>query len=139
MHDHSTRRTPKHPLLLLLQAAAEAQAAPVRATHPKPVFQQDLPNLELDDRQVTVREIREAPGQKGQAHRHPGFVLVYVLKGRWWRRFPGGPEKTTRAGEMFYEYPGARMKFRAMRARPSRRRFLAFVFRKKGVPLTTPV
>ena len=126
------------PLLLLLQAAAKAQT-PATQGGQKPVFQQDLPNLSMDDWQVTVSEIHQAPGQAGKAHRHPGFVLVYVLEGAMVAKISGGPEKTYQAGEMFYEYPGSTHEVSRNASATKPARFLAFIFAKKGLPLTTPV
>ena len=125
------------PLLLLLQAAAQAQTTPAQGGQ-KPVFQQDLPNLTMDGWQVTVSEIHEAPGQVGKPHRHPGFVLVYVLEGEVVAKISDGPEKTYKAGEMFYEFPGSTHKVSRNASATQPARFLAFIFAKKGVPLTTP-
>ncbi len=125
-------------LLLLLQAAANGQN-PAAQVGQKPVFQQDLPHLSMDDWQVTVSEIHEAPGQVGKPHRHPGFVLVYVLEGAVVAKISGGAEKTYRAGEMFYEYPGSTHEVSRNASATKPARFLAFIFAKKGLPLTTPV
>jgi quercetin dioxygenase-like cupin family protein len=125
------------PLLLLLQAAAQAQTAAAQGGQ-KPVFQQDLPNLTMDGWQVTVSEIHEAPGQVGKPHRHPGFVLVYVLEGEVVAKISDGPEKTYKAGEMFYEFPGSTHKVSRNASATNPARFLAFIFAKKGLPLTTP-
>ncbi|HKS96036.1 MAG TPA: cupin domain-containing protein [Terriglobia bacterium] len=124
------------PLLLLLQAAAQAQ--PAAQAERGPIFQQDLPNITMEDWQVTVSEIHEAPGQVGKPHRHPGFVLVYVLEGEVVAKISDGPERTYKAGEMFYEFPGSthRVSRNASATKPAR--FLALIFAKKGVPLTTP-
>ena len=125
-------------LALLLQAAAGAQNPPAQAGQ-TPVFQQDLPNLTMDDWQVTVSEIYEAPGQVGKPHRHPGFVLVYVLEGAVVAKISGGPEKTYAAGQMFYEHPGSTHEVSRNASSTKPARFLAFIFAKKGLPLTTPV
>ncbi len=125
------------PWLLLLQAAAEAQTAPAQAGQ-TPVFQRDLPNLRMEDWQVTVSEIHEAPGQVGKPHRHPGFVLVYVLEGAMVAKISGGPEKTYQAGQMFYEHPGSTHEVSRNASNTQPARFLAFIFAKKGLPLTTP-
>lgn len=127
------------PLLLLLQAAASGVNAQQTEAANAPVFQQDLPNLTMDDWQVTVSEIHEAPGQVGRPHRHPGFVLVYVLEGAVVAKISDGPETTYSAGQMFYEPPGSthRVSRNASDTKPAR--FLAFIFAKKGLPLTTPV
>ena len=125
------------PLLLLLQSAAQAQSAG-KPADPGLVFQQDLPNITMDGWQVTVSEIHEAPGQVGKPHRHPGFVLVYVLEGAVVAKISGGPEKTYTAGQMFYEYPGSTHEVSRNASDTKPARFLAFIFAKKGLPLTTP-
>ncbi|HYL38344.1 MAG TPA: cupin domain-containing protein [Bryobacteraceae bacterium] len=124
------------PWLLLLQAASSASAQPAQ---PAPVFQQDLPNLSLQDWQVTVSEIHDAPGQVGRPHRHPGFVLVYVLEGAVVAKISGQPERTYSAGQMFYEPPGSTHEVSRNASDTKPARFLAFIFAKKGLPLTTPV
>ncbi|HLG95756.1 MAG TPA: cupin domain-containing protein [Bryobacteraceae bacterium] len=126
------------PLLLLAQAAAQAQTAAVQSGGQKPVFQQDLPNITMDGWQVTVSEIHEAPGQVGRPHRHPGFVLVYVLEGAVVAKISDGPEKVYKAGEMFYEFPGSTHQVSRNASATEPARFLAFIFAKKGLPLTTP-
>jgi len=125
------------PLLLLLQTALRAQSPAGQAAQ-APVFQQDLPNLTMEDWQVTVSEIHEAPGQVGKPHHHPGFVLVYVLEGEVVAKISGGPEKTYKPGEMFYEYPGSTHEVSKNASATKPARFLAFIFAKKGLPLTTP-
>jgi len=126
------------PLLLLLQGAVSDAEAQAKKAGRGPVFQHDLPNIMLEDWQVTVSEINEAPGQVGQAHRHPGFVLVYVLEGAVVAKISGQPETTYSAGQMFYEPPGSthEVSRNASDAKPAK--FLAFIFAKKGLPLTTP-
>ena len=64
-------------------ADAQAQAGPATppASPPPPVFKHDLPNVTMDDWEVTVSYVDYAPGRVGAAHRHPGFVLAYVLEG----------------------------------------------------------
>jgi quercetin dioxygenase-like cupin family protein len=123
------------PMMLLLQAAAEAQK---KRTGPKAVFQHDLPDLTLDDWQVTVSEITQAPNDVGHAHKHPGFVLVYVLEGSIVTKVSGQPETTYTAGQMFYEPPGSTHEVSKNPSSTKPVRFLAFIFAKKGVPLLTP-
>jgi quercetin dioxygenase-like cupin family protein len=127
------------PLLLLAQAAISTAAAQQTQTPNGTVFQHDLPNLTMDDWQVTVSEIHEAPGQVGRPHRHPGFVLVYVLEGAVVAKISGGAETTYSAGQMFYEPPGSTHEVSRNASDSKPARFLAFIFAKKGLPLTTPV
>jgi len=102
------------------------------------VFVHDLPNLTMDDWQVTVSDITLPPGNVGRPHRHPGFVLVYVLEGEVVAKITGSPEATYAAGQMFYEYPGSTHEVSRNASSTKPARFLAFIFAKKGLPLTSP-
>jgi quercetin dioxygenase-like cupin family protein len=124
------------------QADAQTQAtppAPPSAPLP-PVFKHDLPNLTMDDWEVTVSYVDYAPGRVGAAHRHPGFVLAYVLEGSVIAKISGqGEEKTYTAGQMFYEQPGATHEVSKNASQTQPARLLAMIFAKKGSTLTTPV
>ena len=105
-----------------------------------PVFKHDLPNLTMDDWEVTVSYVDYAPGRVGAAHRHPGFVFAYVLEGAVIARISGqGEEKTYTAGQMFYEQPGATHEVSKNASQTEPARLLAMIFAKKGSTLTTPV
>ena len=41
------------------------------------VFKHDLPNLTMDDWEVTVSQVDFPPGLVGKVHHHAGFVLAY--------------------------------------------------------------
>lgn len=103
-----------------------------------PVFQHGLPDIKLEDWQVTVSEITMPPGNVGTAHHHPGFVLVYVLEGAVVTKISDQPEATYSAGQMFYEQPGATHEVSKNASATKPAKFLAFIFAKKGLPLTTP-
>ena len=61
---------------------AEAQTPPQPAAAPRPpVFKQDLPDLTMNDWEVTVSHVDYPPGRVGAVHHHAGFVLAYVLEG----------------------------------------------------------
>jgi quercetin dioxygenase-like cupin family protein len=123
-------------------AAAQTQTAPAggSANPRRPVFQHDLPNLVLDDWEVTANFVDYPPGHVGAPHRHAGFVLVYVLQGTVIARISGqGEEKTYAAGEMFYEQPGATHEVSKNASRTEPARLLAIIFAKKGSTLTVPV
>ena len=123
---------------------ANAQPQSERATPPAsplpPVFKHDLPNLTMDDWEVTVSYVDYAPGRVGAPHRHPGFVLAYVLEGAVVARISGqGEEKTYTTGQMFYEQPGATHEVSKNASQTQPARLLAMIFAKKGSTLTTPV
>ena len=122
----------------------DAQTQPGLTTPPEPprppVFRHDLPNVTMDDWEVTVSYVDYAPGRVGAAHRHPGFVLAYVLEGAVVARISGqGEEKTYTAGQMFYEQPGATHEVSKNASQTQPARLLAMIFAKKGSTLTTPV
>src|SRR5712692_5059029 len=113
----------------------QAQAAAPRP----PVFKHDLPNVTMDDWEVTVSYVDYAPGRVGAAHHHPGFVLAYVLEGSVVTKISGqGEEKTYAAGQMFYEQPGATHEVSRNASQTQPARLLAMIFAKKGLPPTTP-
>ena len=122
-------------------AEAQTQAGPAAPPAPlPPVFKHDLPNVTLDDWEVTVSYVDYAPGRVGAAHRHPGFVLAYVLEGAVIARISGqGEEKTYTVGQMFYEQPGATHEVSKNASQTQPARLLAMIFAKKGSTLTTPV
>jgi quercetin dioxygenase-like cupin family protein len=122
--------------------AAQTQTAPASPpTAPRPpVFKHDLPNLTMEDWEVTVSYVDYAPGRVGAAHRHPGFVLAYVLEGTVIAKISGqGEERTYTAGQMFYEQPGATHEVSKNASQTQPARLLAMIFAKKGSTLTTPV
>jgi len=128
-------------LLASAHADAQTQAAPASPAAPLPpvLFKHDLPNLTMDDWEVTVSYVDYAPGRVGAAHRHPGFVLAYVLEGSVIAKISGqGEEKTYTAGQMFYEQPGATHEVSKNASQTQPARLLAMIFAKKGSTLTTP-
>jgi quercetin dioxygenase-like cupin family protein len=121
---------------------AQPQSGP--ATQPAstlpPVFKHDLPNVTMDDWEVTVSYVDYAPGRVGAPHRHPGFVLAYVLEGAVVAKISGqGDEQTYTTGQMFYEQPGATHEVSKNASQTQPARLLAMIFARKGSTLTTPV
>ena len=117
-------------LALFWQAAAHSA--------PGPVFKHDLPNVSLEDWEVTVSEVDFAPGHVGRAHRHAGFVLAYVLEGAIVTRISGQPETTYLKGQMFYEPPGSTHEVSKNASESEPAKLLALIFAKKGSQLTVP-
>jgi quercetin dioxygenase-like cupin family protein len=121
------------------QTDAQTPGTPSPGPRP-PVFKHDLPNVMMDDWEVTVSHVEYAPGRVGAAHRHAGFVLVYVLEGAVITKISGqGEEKTYTAGQMFYEPPGATHEVSNNASQTQPARLLAMIFAKKGSTLTTPI
>ena len=123
----------------LAEAEPQAASAAASAAPRPPVFKHDLPNVTMDDWEVTVSYVDYAPGRVGAAHRHPGFVLAYVLEGTVVARISGqGEEKTYTAGQMFYEQPGATHEVSKNASQTKPAKLLAMIFAKKSSTLTTP-
>jgi quercetin dioxygenase-like cupin family protein len=119
---------------------AQTQTAPAEPATPRPpVFKHDLPNVTLDDWEVTVSYVDYPPGRVGAVHHHAGFVLAYVLEGAVIAKISGqGEEKTYAVGQMFYEQPGATHEVSKNASQTQPARLLAMIFAKKGATLTNP-
>jgi len=123
-----------------LIAAAQDAAAQTPAPQPRTPIKFDLPNLAMDDWEVTISHVDFPPGRVGSAHRHAGFVLAYVLKGEVTTKVSGqGPAKIYKAGEMFFEPPGSVHEESGNPSQTEPAQLLAMIFAKKGSTLTTPV
>src|SRR3954465_5748382 len=115
---------------------AEAQTP---AGERPPVFKHDLPNVSLDDWEVTVSHVDYPPGRVGAAHHHAGFVLAYVLEGAVVTKISGqGEERTYTTGQMFYEPPGATHEVSKNASQTEPAKLLALIFAPKGATLTMP-
>ncbi len=124
-------------LALITQAASKAQTQTAQP-NPASVFVHELPNLTMDGWQVTVSEVPYPPGRMGQVHHHAGFVLAYVLEGAIVTKISGQDERVYKAGEMFYEAPGATHEVSKNASGTAPAKLLALIFAKKGAILTTP-
>jgi quercetin dioxygenase-like cupin family protein len=135
-----TRRQMLESIALLAGLAASANASAAQAPQPArgPVFRQDLPDLTMEGWEVTVSYVDLAPGRVGSAHRHPGFVLVYVLNGEVVTKISGQEQRTYRTGEMFFEPPGSTHEVSSNASETQPARLLAMIFAKKNSPLTAP-
>jgi quercetin dioxygenase-like cupin family protein len=81
-------------------------SAPVLAEQIKPVFDLDLPNVA--GKTFKVIEVSFAAGTKANAHRHGNaFVYAYVLSGSIRSQLAGEPARIYRAGQGWFEPPGA--------------------------------
>jgi quercetin dioxygenase-like cupin family protein len=121
-------------------AEGQTQAPPTSpsALDPPLVFKHDLPNLTMDDWEVTVSHVDYPPGRVGAVHHHAGFVLAYVLEGAIIAKISSqGDEKTYATGQMFYEQPGATHEVSKNASQTQSAKLLAMIFAKKGSILTT--
>jgi quercetin dioxygenase-like cupin family protein len=125
-------------LLPFLQAASRPAQAPEAQRPQTTVFEHDLPNLTMDGWQINASIITLPPGSGGTPHRHPGFVLVYVLEGGVVTKISDQQQATYSAGQMFYEQPGSTHEVSRNASATKPAKFLAMIFAKKGLPLVNP-
>jgi len=116
-------------------ATHEAGAAPSN----KPLVQRDTPAVNLDGWQITASEVTYPPGEASGQHRHPGFVIGYVLEGQYRFAVNNNAPTVLAAGQMFFESFDAPGQVHAVSGNASTTqttRILAIVFHKKGDPVT---
>lgn len=116
-------------------ATHEAGAAPVART----LVQKATPAVNLDGWQITASEVTYPPGEASGQHRHPGFVVGYVLEGQYQFAVNNDAPTVLGAGQMFFESFDAPGQVHAVSGNASATqttRILAIVFHKKGDPVT---
>lgn len=88
---------------------AVPQAAPTAPAENgvRDVFHRDIPNV--PGKALVAAEVNYAPGEKSGAHRHEksSFIMAYVVSGAIRSQVEGEPAKVYKAGETWYENPGA--------------------------------
>ena len=89
--------------LLVMPALAWAQTA-------TPQFRHDLPNV--PGKALIAVTVDYPPGTKSAPHTHAksGFIYAYVVSGAIRSQVGDEPAKVYRAGESFFEMPGAHHK-----------------------------
>jgi len=106
------------------------------------VATKDAPAVNLDGWQMTATEITIPAGAPpGRKHRHPGFVIGYVLEGQYSFAVNDQAPKVFTAGQMFFESfdaPGEVHSASGNASATQPVKFLAIVFTKKGDPITIP-
>jgi quercetin dioxygenase-like cupin family protein len=66
------------------------------------------PLSDLPGREVRITLLERVPGDAGAPHRHPGHhTFGYVVDGTYELGVDGGPTRILKAGDTFYEPPGA--------------------------------
>lgn len=120
-----------------VMATREASAAPAS----KPLAQKDTPKINLDGWQMTASEVSYPPGEASGKHRHPGFVIGYVLEGQYRFAVNDQAPAVFSQGQMFFESfdgPGDVHSVSGNASTTQPAKILAIVFTKKGDPVTIP-
>jgi quercetin dioxygenase-like cupin family protein len=116
-------------------ATHEAGAAPIS----KALVQKDTPAVNLEGWQISASEVTYPPGESSGRHRHPGFVIGYVLEGQYTFAVNDNAAAVLPAGQMFFESFDAPGQVHAVSGNASATqpaKILAIVFHKKGDPVT---
>jgi quercetin dioxygenase-like cupin family protein len=132
--------------MLVCCAHHQAQAAePAKATQDatkssaivSSLLTQDLANI--PGKEVTMLTVEYLPGASSQPHRHDAEVFVYVLEGAIIMQVDGAEPVTLRPGQIFREKPGDVHRKSANASATERAKFLVFVVKDKGQPVTRPL
>ena len=118
-----------------LLAGREASAVPAART----VAQKDAPPVNLDGWQMTATEVTYPPGESSGRHRHPGFVIGYVLEGQYRFAVNDQTPAVLSPGQVFFESfdtPGEVHAVSGNASTTEPAKILAIVFTKKGDPVT---
>ena len=102
-----------------------------------PLMTRDL--VGIPGKEAVVLTVEMGPGQASKPHRHDANVFVYVLQGTLIMQVKGGPSVTLHPGDTYYENPGDvhTVSRNASQTQPAR--FLVFIVKDKGAPVTKPV
>ena len=128
----------------LAAGLAMAISAGVAAAHPpegsaSPKFTHALPNV--PGKSLVAVEVSYPPGGASLPHRHArsAFIYAYVLSGEIESQVGDSPARIYKAGESFYEEPGAHHRISRNASATIPARLLAvFVLDTGDQPLTTP-
>lgn len=116
---------------------------PARAQVSQPPPVNELARHELTGLQAGLEavlvEVTAPPGTPSHVHRHPGFVLGYVLEGEMNFAINSEPPRVVKTGGTFFEPSGAIHTTGGSADQGKPVRFLAFLVAPKGSPVTLPV
>jgi quercetin dioxygenase-like cupin family protein len=86
-----------------------------------------------------VLTVEVGPGQASKPHRHDANVFVYVLEGSLIMQVKGSAPVTLHPGDTYYENPTDIHTVSQNASKTERARFLVFIVKDKGAPVTRPV
>jgi quercetin dioxygenase-like cupin family protein len=101
----------------------------------EPIGSYALPNV--PGKRVTVVRVFYGPGGFTRAHRHAGSVTAYITRGEIRSQLGGGPLETFKAGQSFFEPPGATHLVSANASNTEPAELIAVFVADEGAQLTT--
>jgi quercetin dioxygenase-like cupin family protein len=132
----SSQMTPSGPTLNATVRAAMSDSA---SESVKPIFRRPIPNL--PDRELIAVLVNYPPAARSRPHHHASsaFIYAYVLSGEIRSAVGAEPARIYRAGESFYEEPGAHHLVSENASDSTPASLLAvFVVKAGDQPLTAP-
>ena len=126
-------------MLVIGATSALAQSAAPNPVTVAPAFRQAIPNV--PGKSLVAVVVSYAPGAKSAAHHHANsaFISAYVLSGAVRSQVDDEPAKVYRAGESWFEQPGAHHKISENASATEPAQLLAiFVVDTDEKVLTTP-
>src|ERR1043166_10267125 len=88
--------------------------------------------------EASLVEVSYPPGGRSAEHRHPGFIVGYVLEGQIRFAINHETARVLRKGEMFYEPTGALHSTSENAQRDQPAKILAFMVAPAGRPVVEP-
>ena len=112
------------------------------AAQPAPAGVQQIvtqPLADLPGREVRVLVVERAPGTASAPHRHPGHhTFGYVMEGSYEFAIDRGEPRLLKAGDTFYEPPGAVHSISRNPSTDQRVKLLVFMVADQKNPTTVP-
>ena len=102
-----------------------------------PLMTRDLAGI--PGKEAVVLTVEVGPGQASKPHRHDANVFVYVLEGSLIMQVKGGAPVTLHPGDTYYENPTDIHTVSQNASKTEPARFLVFIVKDKGAPVTRPV
>jgi quercetin dioxygenase-like cupin family protein len=124
-------------LAVLAAFAARAAHASGAPNNSPTLMSKDL--LGMAGKEVVMLVVERPPGGTSAPHRHDAQVFVYVLEGTLIMQLDGHPPVTLKPGDTFYEAPGDVHRQSANASATEPVKFLVFIVKDKGKPITLPV
>lgn len=117
------------------RAVADDHTPGVRGAEVKELRREPDPNDAA--KEIVLLSVKFAPGTSSAPHRHPGFLVGYVLAGELEFQLEGQPPQHFRPGDSFYEPLGAvHLVSRNPGNEPTE--VLVFTVQPKGQPVVLP-
>jgi len=122
-------------LSIVVTASIRTSDAQPAAAPPAQLLTQPL--SDLPGREVRISLLDRPPLASSPAHRHPGHhTFGYVLEGTYEFAINGEAPRTLKAGEVFYEPPGALHSTSRNPSRDTRTKILVFMVADQKNPST---